>query len=116
MKAKEYFYVGWYRECLGRFVVKIGTTNNLERRKKEHNKKYLNTPNYPIGTTKFNYVFAIPLSKYTTLRIEDEVREMLKEMNIGKYVRNDRFLCDELPKEFTFKVRKEYTVSFAEYL
>lgn len=113
MKAKEFFYIGYYRECMGRYVIKIGTTKDLEQRRKQHNKYYTKTKNYPLGeNSEFKYVFKLPLSKYNTLRIEDETRERFKNMEIGTFVRNDRFICDELPKELTIFVRKEHKIEF----
>ena len=39
-KVKEFLYVGYYYDEQGRFVLKIGTTNDLKRRRYEHNYNY----------------------------------------------------------------------------
>ena len=36
MSEKEYIYVGKYTDTEGNCIVKIGTTNDLKRRKYEH--------------------------------------------------------------------------------
>ena len=37
---KEYLYVGYYIDTQGRYILKIGTTNDLKRRQAEHNRNY----------------------------------------------------------------------------
>lgn len=111
MENKEFFYIGHYYTADGKFVLKPGTTNNLARRKKEHDSAYLATPNFPRAfDSKFEYDFFIPLSKYNTLRIEDRTKEKLKEIYPNTYCRNDRFIFNEKPKAVTVTVRKTYTI------
>ena len=38
MREKEYLYVGHYIDKDGNYILKVGTTNDLERRRKEHNR------------------------------------------------------------------------------
>ena len=66
---KEFLYVGYYVDKDGQYILKVGTTNNLERRRKEHNRSYLNAAHcrMPIGN-EFQYLWTRPLSKYNTLR------------------------------------------------
>ena len=99
---KEFLYVGHYYDSNGYYVLKIGTTNSLERRQREHSKNY---------GSQFYYDWWLPLSKYNTLRYEDRNRELWKIECVGKFMRNDRFLCYTKPKSVTVKVRKEYNIS-----
>ena len=71
-------------------LVKIGTTNDIIRRMKEH-QKYYNT------------------TIWTTLRIEDKMKQFWIEKNLGEWIRNDRFLIDKEVKNITITVRKDYT-------
>lgn len=108
---KEYLYVGHYIDRDGNYMLKIGTTNDLDRRRKEHTRNYRKTPNYPLprnGT--FEYDWHIKLSKYNTLRFEDRNRSKWQEKNIGEFVRNDRFLCAVKPTSVEVKIRKTYTI------
>lgn len=106
---KEYFYIGHYTATSGEYVLKVGTTKDLEERRKQHNNYYKSTPNYPKAT-EFEYDFYLPLSKYNTHRIEDRTREQLKTEGIGKFVRNDRFVFAEKPTQIEITVRKTYTI------
>ena len=40
MEEKEYLYLGIYRDTDGNKILKIGTTNDLDRRKYQHNYSY----------------------------------------------------------------------------
>ena len=106
---KEYFYVGHYTATSGEYVLKVGTTNDLNRRIKEHNKSYSKTPHYPRAT-EFEYDFYILLSKYNTLRTEDKTKARFIEENFGEYVRNDRFVFEEKPTQIEITIRKTYTI------
>ena len=108
---KEFLYVGHYTDTNGNFILKIGTTNNLERRQKEHTRNYHKAPAYTLPKDKeFSYDWKLPLSKYNTLRYEDRNRQRWQEMEIGEYVRNDRFCCPVKPDKVIVKIRKEYVV------
>lgn len=37
---KEFLYVGHYIDVLGNYILKVGTTNDLARRQKEHTRNY----------------------------------------------------------------------------
>ena len=104
-KEKEFLYVGYYTDTENRKILKIGTTNSLERRQKEHSRKY---------QAKFKYLWSLPLSKYNTIRFEDSNREAWKEAGVGEFIRNDRFVLHEAPPKVTVKIRKEYTIDLAE--
>lgn len=109
---KEFLYVGHYFDILGRALVKIGTTNDIDRRTKEHTRNYRKAKEYTLGADQeFQMDAYIPLSKYNTLRYEDLNRELLREIGFGEYIRNDRFLCGDLPESVPIKIKKTYIVS-----
>jgi predicted GIY-YIG superfamily endonuclease len=111
---KEFLYIGHYVDINNNYILKIGTTNNLERRAKEHTRNYKLSPHYtmPAGAT-FIYDWSIPLSKYSTLRYEDSNREKWKIANYGEFVRNDRFCCERKPDFVEVTIRKTYRVALA---
>ena len=72
---KEFLYVGHYYDILGRYLLKIGTTNDLKRRRAEHTRNYRRAKNYQMpADAEFEYDWYLPLSKYNTLRFEDKNR------------------------------------------
>lgn len=108
---KEFLYVGHYVDVDGHYLLKIGTTNDLERRATEHTRNYRRAKNYTLPKEeKFEYDWWLPLSKYNTLRYEDSNRKNWQDAAIGDFVRNDRFCCEEKPKSVTVKIRKEYVI------
>ena len=112
MQNKEFLYVGYYHDTEGNFILKVGTTNNLDRRKTEHNRTYKKAKEHTLPEeASFEYLWSLPLSKYNTLRFEDRTRDLWKEMEIGEYIRNDRFLLCNVPKSVPVVIRKEYTIS-----
>ena len=108
---KEFLYVGHYTDTRGQYILKIGTTNDLERRAKEHTRNYRRATAYtmPADAT-FEYDWFLPLSRYNTHRYEDRNRSIWQEMGIGEFVRNDRFCCLTKPESVVITIRKEYTV------
>ena len=69
---KEFLYIGYYFDILGRFILKIGTTCDLDRRRKEHTNNYKKAAHCPMpadGT--FEYLWHLPLSKWNTHRFEE---------------------------------------------
>ena len=110
--GKEWLYVGHYIDNRGRYILKIGTTNDLERRAKEHTRNYKKASEYtmPAGSH-FEYDWFTPLSKYNTLRFEDSNREAWQKIGVGKFVRNDRFNCGKKkPKSVQVTIRKTYKI------
>lgn len=82
-------------------VIKVGTTNDILRRCKEHLLYYKKN---------IKVLWLSPIvSKYTTLRVEDKTKEKWAENY--KYIRNDRFEMPETVKKLTIKIRKEYEFS-----
>ena len=107
MLDKEYFYIGHYTDIDGRYILKIGTTDNLDRRRKEHNRNYAKV----FGNDeKFVYDWYIPLSKYNTLRVEDRTRESFIFCGFGEFIRNDRFAFAEKPSRVFIGVKKVYEI------
>lgn len=83
---------------------KIGTTDSIMRRMKEH-----------ISKTGYNddvYILWISpqYSKYTTLRIEDRMKKWWIENTNWEYQRNDRFIIPEGTKEIVITVRKDWHI------
>lgn len=109
---KEFLYVGHYYDINNNYILKIGTTNQLERRRQEHTRNY-KKPSSSFQMPKnseFVYDWFIPLSKYNTLRFEDRNREAWKNAGIGEFVRNDRFYCPVKPNKVEITIRKTYIV------
>lgn len=115
-REKEFLYVGHYRDKSGRYILKVGTTNDLDRRKQEHERKYKAAKQYIMPENgSFQYDGAIKLSKYNTLRFEDKTRERWKAAGIGDYVRNDRFNCGkQKPDKVEITIRKTYTIDLGD--
>ena len=111
MREKEYLYVGKYKDIDNNFIIKIGTTNDLERRRKEHIRNYRRAKTFTLPKEEeFEYLWYLKLSKYNTLRYEDNNRELWRNMEIGTFIRNDRFLLEELPEYLPIQIRKTYQV------
>lgn len=111
-KGKEWLYVGHYVDTQGRYILKIGTTNDLKRRAEEHTRNYRKAKDYtlPAGVP-FSYDWFIPLSKYNTLRFEDLNRAEWQKLEVGTYVRNDRFDCGkQKPKKVKITIRRTYEI------
>lgn len=110
-REKEYLYVGHYYDTKGRYILKIGTTNDLKRRKSEHAINYKKAKAYIMPKDgDFVYDFSLKLSKYNTLRYEDSNRAKWQEMEIGEFVRNDRFCCTKKPDKVEITIRKTYSI------
>ena len=108
---KEFLYVGHYTDIQGNYILKVGTTNNLKRRATEHTRNYRRAKQYTMPLEQqFEYDWFLPLSKYNTLRYEDSNRQKLIDEEVGTFVRNDRFLCENKPSSIVIKIRKEYVV------
>ena len=110
-----YLYIGHYYDACGNYILKIGTTNDLKRRKQEHTRRYRKAKHYPIPPcNSFQYDWFIKVSKYNALRYEDLNRKRLQEANIGKWLKNDRFVCGKAPAEITIQIRKTYNIKLRE--
>jgi predicted GIY-YIG superfamily endonuclease len=109
---KEYLYVGHYIDTEGNYILKVGTTNDLDRRRAEHNRNYKRAKHCTMPKeNEFVYDWYLPLSKYNTLRYEDRNRQAWADMGIGEFIRNDRFNCGTKPLTVQVTVRKTYIVS-----
>ena len=108
---KEFLYVGHYTDTENKFMLKIGTTNDPKRRAAEHTRNYRRAKNYTMPKDAvFVYDWLLPLSKYNTLRYEDRTRRAWQEQEIGDFVRNDRFCCEEKPQKVIVKIKKVYEI------
>lgn len=108
---KEYLYVGHYIDTKGNYILKVGTTNNLERRRKEHCRNYRKAKNYTLPKgEEFVYDWHLQMSKYNTLRFEDRTRERWIEEEVGEFIRNDRFVCAKKPQMVQIIIRKIYEI------
>lgn len=111
MTEKEYLYVGHYTDKNGNYILKVGTTNDLERRRKEHTRNYRKSTAYTMpNDSEFQYDFSLKLSKYNTLRFEDKTRQRWQNEGFGEFVRNDRFCCKRKPKKVEITIRKTYEI------
>ena len=112
MDNKELLYVGTYTDTDGNRILKIGTTNDLNRRRYEHNHNYKRAKTHTMPKDEsFQYIWTHKLSKYNTLRYEDKNRKAWQEMGIGEFVRNDRFGIDKTLTEVEIKIRKVYKIA-----
>lgn len=110
-REKEFLYVGHYVDDKGRFILKIGTTNDLDRRATEHTRNYKKAREYKMPPeSEFKYDWYLRLSKYNTLRYEDLNRALWQSLGIGRFIRNDRFYCVNKPESVIVKIRKTYVV------
>lgn len=111
-RKKEFLYVGHYIDTKGRYILKIGTTNDLDRRRKQHTINYRKVKKYTMPPNdEFVYDWYIKLSKYNTLRFEDLNRKKWQQIGIGEFVRNDRFACAEKPQKVEVTIRKTYVIT-----
>lgn len=109
---KEFLYVGTYTDTNGNRILKIGTTNDLNRRRAERNRSYHRAKIHTLPKDEsFEYIWAHKLSKYNTLRYEDRNHKAWQNLGIGEFVRNDRFVVSEELEEVEIKIRKTYKIS-----
>ena len=109
---KEYLYVGHYVDADGNYILKVGTTNDLKRRQREHTRNYRRGKTNTLAKdSDFIYDWSLKLSKYNTLRYEDRTRKAWQEAQIGDYIRNDRFNCGKRkPDSVSIQIRKTYII------
>lgn len=112
---KEYLYIGHYVDAQGNYILKIGTTNDLARRRAEHTRNYRRSKTHTMPKdTEFTYDWHLPLSKYNTLRFEDKNRKNWQEKEIGEFIRNDRFVCASRPDMVEVTIHKTYKIILGE--
>ena len=64
---KGYLYVGHYIDTEGNYILKVGKTNDLERRRKEHCRNYKKAIKHTLPKEEeFVYDWHLQLSKYTS--------------------------------------------------
>lgn len=112
-KIKENFYIGIYLSENVQ-VLKIGTTNNLKRREMEHKRNICKLKNYPGSD--YRTIWRIKLSRANTLKIEDQMRQKMKQHPSLHFIANDRFaIRGEIP-EIELTVRKIHKIPLGELL
>ena len=109
---KEFLYLGYYRAKSGKVILKIGTTSDLKRRAQEHTSHYKKILHEPIADgEKFNYLWHVRLTRANTLKFEKSNRDKLKNaLNGAKYLKNDRFILENLPETVEITIRKRYII------
>ncbi len=104
-KSKYYIYFVRIGEPKDR-LFKIGTTNDIDRRMKEH-KRYYKQDIEVLGTIAVT-------SEFTTLRVEKLTKQEWRENHPDwQYLRNDRFIIPEDVTEIEIKVKKIYKFAVA---
>jgi len=84
---------------------KIGTTCEMLDRMKEHLRNY--------HEDIYIYFISPSYSKWTTLRVEDRMKEEWKKAG-WQYLRNDRFIIPEGIDQIIIKVNKDWLVNLGE--
>jgi predicted GIY-YIG superfamily endonuclease len=113
MNEKKYLYVLKYLTVNDKIVVKVGTTNNLKRRMYEHNNYYqkkAKNHRMPKGAT-VELVWAKQFSAENVEKYEEENKEYWRDLGFGDYVKNDRFVFDEMPPYVEIIIKKSYIIS-----
>jgi hypothetical protein len=104
-KKGEYLYfIRIGQKCVR--LHKIGTTNDMFDRMKEHLRNY--KENIFILWISPSY------SKWTTVRVEDRQKKWWIEHTNWQYLRQDRFIIPPGVKEITITVRKEWHIPLEE--
>lgn len=110
---KQYLYLGTYKGINGEIVLKIGTTNDLKRRRYQHNTSY-RKPSSKVqmpATETFEYIWTHELSESNTRRFETLNKNIWRRMGFGEYVENDRFVFQEMPKSCLIKIKNIYEIA-----
>lgn len=112
-REKEYLYVGHYIDIDGNYILKVGTTNDLDRRRYQHNQYYRKkaTHHRMPKEEKFTYDWFKEFSQSNTKRYEKETKMKWIEEHFGEFVKNDRFACDNNPKAVEITIRKTYKIT-----
>jgi predicted GIY-YIG superfamily endonuclease len=111
---KEFLYVGHYVDVEGKFILKIGTTNDLKRRAQEHTRNYRRAKTHTMPATEiFHYDWVRPLSKYNTVRYEDKNRQAWQDLGLWEFIRNDRFYCPRKPDTVEITIKKTYKIALS---
>lgn len=109
---KDFLYIGHYIDTDGNYILKIGTTNDLEVRQTQHTRYYAKAKNHPMAEgTQFAFDWYLPLSRANTHRYEESIKELWKQVNFGTHIRNDRFCFAEKPEVVYITIRKTYEIA-----
>lgn len=114
MNTKVYaiLYVGWYVDNGGKYIVKIGTTNDIKRRTYEHNRYYHNkAKNSPMAENEnFHMIWHKMFAIDNVEKYEADNKEYWQDLGFGDYIKNDRFVFNELPPFVEIIIRKSYII------
>ena len=100
---KEFIYLIQVGEVQdGRRLIKIGTTNNIRRRMGQLMRHY--KQNMTI------FWISPPYAHFTTLRVEDEMKNIWRAYAGFEHIPNDRFWIPANVQQLTVKVKKEYGI------
>lgn len=102
-EKKGYVYLCFiYDYATHKSWLKVGTSCNVMQRMKQH----LSTHKSDI-----QILWISPaLSKYTTLKVEDEFKDFTRNHLEWEYIRQDRFFMPDNVSEVEIKIRKTYVV------
>lgn len=110
IKIKEYLYIGHYEDTENNYILKVGTTKDLKRRRRQHNRLYPMVKNHPMKKGNlFIYSWYIKLSHKNTLKYEKEFKECMK-ISKAIYIPKDRFLFKKKPEKIYLTVQKTYEI------
>lgn len=101
---KEFLYFGYIGDLSAR-TFKIGTTNDLDRRRAEHCRAY---------KLPFTYLWHVRLSKWNTLRHEQRTKDAWKKEPTWEYIRNDRFIIPKTTSSISITIRKTYLIELGD--
>ena len=108
---KDFLYVGHYIDTDGNYILKIGTTNDLETRQSQHTRYYAKAKNHPMAEgPQFAFDWYLPLSRANTHRYEESIKELWISQAFGTHIRNDRFCFTAKPDKVYITIRKTYEV------
>ena len=109
---KDFLYVGHYIDTDGNYILKIGTTNDLETRQSQHTRYYAKAKNHPMAEgTQFAFDWYLPLSRANTHRYEESIKDLWISQAFGTHIRNDRFCFTAKPDKVYITIRKTYEVA-----
>ena len=109
MSEKSFLYVGHYIDTEGNYILKVGCSANLQKRRQQHNKYYKTAVNHPMKEgTEFVYDWYKSFSANNIIKYEDRTRNTWK--SLFPFQKNDRFVCKEKPSSVTLTIRKEYEI------
>jgi hypothetical protein len=103
---KGYIYLCLIRDnATGRVWLKVGTTCNIMQRMTRHR--------YTFQSDIIILWISPAVSKYTTLKVEDEFKDFTKNHLEWEYVPQDRFFMPENTLQIEVRIRKTYIIDLS---